>query len=224
MTTRQDLPATVIAERMFARWRQENFFKYMQAEFNLDHLSTSATEPADPQRCVPHPERARFEKALKAKKTQLGRANVRQAMPSRDGASPAKQAQEAPTIDRLARESDALGERIQALDKRVPLTSVLEEDQIVQHETERRTITQLIKVVANRSEICLASLVEPFFARHDAKRDQPAARQRSRSSPRAGCAPQWWPSWASRRGGGDTGRTRGGCGCAWVLPKAARPG
>ena len=61
MTTRQDLPATVIAERMFARWRQENFFKYMQAEFNLDHLSTSATEPADPQRCVPHPERARFE-------------------------------------------------------------------------------------------------------------------------------------------------------------------
>ncbi len=26
-TTRQDLPAAVIAERMFARWRQENFFK-----------------------------------------------------------------------------------------------------------------------------------------------------------------------------------------------------
>ena len=167
LTTRQDLPAAVIAERMFARWRQENFFKYMQAEFNIDHLSTYATEPADPQRQVPNPERTRLEKVLKAKKTQLGRAHVRRATQQRDGASAAKQAQEVQTIERLERECEELGERIQALEKRVPLKSVLEEDQIVQHEIERKTITQLIKVVAYRSERCLASLVEPFFARHD---------------------------------------------------------
>ena len=167
LTTRQDLPVAVIAERMFARWRQENFFKYMQAEFNIDHLSTYATEPADPQRHVPNPERTRLEKALKAKKTQLGRAHVRQATQQRDGTSVAKQAQEAQTIERLARECDELGERIQAMEKHVPLQSVLDEDKIVQHETERKTITQLIKVVAYRSESCLASLVEPFFARHD---------------------------------------------------------
>jgi len=167
LTTRQDLPVAVIAERMFARWRQENFFKYMQAEFNIDHLSTYATEPADPQRHVPNPERTRLEKALKAKKTQLGRAHVRHATQQRDGTSVAKQAQEAQTIERLARECDELGERIQAMEKHVPLQSVLDEDKIVQHETERKTITQLIKVVAYRSESCLASLVEPFFARHD---------------------------------------------------------
>lgn len=51
--------------------------------------------------------------------------------------------------------------------KRVPLNTVLETEQIVQHETERNTITQLIKVAAFRSESCLASLIEPFFARHD---------------------------------------------------------
>ncbi|ESQ15181.1 MAG TPA: hypothetical protein DDY14_07745 [Chromatiaceae bacterium] len=56
LTTRQDLPLEVIAERMFQRWRQENFFKYMQAEFNSDHSSTYATELADPQRSVPNPE------------------------------------------------------------------------------------------------------------------------------------------------------------------------
>jgi hypothetical protein len=43
----------------------------------------------------------------------------------------------------------------------------MEADKIVQHETERKTITQLIKVVAYRSESCLASLIEPFFARSD---------------------------------------------------------
>ncbi len=40
MTTRQDLPAEVIAQGLFARWRQKNFFKYMQREFDIDHLST----------------------------------------------------------------------------------------------------------------------------------------------------------------------------------------
>ena len=53
------------------------------------------------------------------------------------------------------------------MEKRVPLKTILDADDIVQHETERKTITQLIKVVAYRSKSCLASIVEPFFARHD---------------------------------------------------------
>ncbi len=167
LTTRQDLPFEVIAERMFSRWRQENFFKYMQAEFNIDHLSTYATEPADPERSVPNPERTQAEKALKAKKAQLGRAHVRLAGQQRDGVAKAKQAKETQMIERLARECDELAERIKGMDKRVPLNKVMEADKIVQHETERKTITQLIKVVAYRSESCLASLVEPFFARSD---------------------------------------------------------
>jgi len=167
LTTRQDLPAEEIADRMFARWRQENFFKYMQAEFNIDHLSTYATEPADPERIVPNPERRQLEKSLKAKKAQLGRAHVRQAEQQRDGSSSAKQAKGTETIKRLDGECDQLSERIKATEKRVPLKTILDADLIVQHETERKTITQLIKVVAYRSESCLASIVEPFFARHD---------------------------------------------------------
>ena len=167
LTTRQDLPAEEIADRMFARWRQENFFKYMQAEFNIDHLSTYATEQADPDRIVPNPARSKLEKSLKAKKAQLGRAHVRQAEQQRDGSSAAKQAKGTETIKRLVEECDQLSERIKALEKRVPLKTILNADHIVQHETERKTITQLIKVVAYRSESCLASIVEPFFARHD---------------------------------------------------------
>jgi hypothetical protein len=167
LTTRQDLPGEEIADRMFTRWHQENFFKYMQAEFNIDHLSTYATEPADPERIVPNPERTKLEKSLKAKKAQLGRAHVRHAEQQRDGASPAKKTKGTKMIERLERECDQLSERIKAMEKRVPLNTVLDAEKIVQHEGERKTITQLIKVVAYRSESCLAHLVEPFFARHD---------------------------------------------------------
>jgi len=167
LTTRQDLPVEEIADRMFARWRQENFFKYMQTEFNIDHLSTYATEPADPERMVPNPERRALEKSLQAKKAQLGRAHTQQAKQHRDGAAPAKQAQQKKTIEQLDRECDQLSERIKATLKRVALNTIHEADKIVHHECERKTITQLIKVVAYRSESSLARIVEPFFARHD---------------------------------------------------------
>ncbi len=41
--------------RMFERWRQENFFKYLIEEYALDALVEYATEPDDPAREVPNP-------------------------------------------------------------------------------------------------------------------------------------------------------------------------
>ncbi len=38
LTNRQDLSAVAVAYRMFQRWRQENFFKYLDEEFALDAL------------------------------------------------------------------------------------------------------------------------------------------------------------------------------------------
>ncbi len=38
LTNRQDLPVVEVAYRMFNRWRQENYFKYMGEEFALDAL------------------------------------------------------------------------------------------------------------------------------------------------------------------------------------------
>ncbi len=52
MTTRQDLNAEQIAKRMFSRWSQENFFRYMRHEYSLDHLITYDVEEADGERLV----------------------------------------------------------------------------------------------------------------------------------------------------------------------------
>lgn len=167
LTTRQDLPAEAIADRMFARWRQENFFKYMQTEFNLDHLSTYATEQAPAERMVPNPERRVLDKSRKAKDAQLGRALAEHAQQQPDGASPAKHARQQEAIERLKSECNELRERIKAMPRRIALSSIQDADTIVHHERERKTITQLIKVVAYRSESCLARIVDPFFARHE---------------------------------------------------------
>ena len=94
-------------------------------------------------------------------------AHIEHAQLQAKGASAQKQQQAKATLERLQGECDALNARIQAMEKRVPLKAIQDPDTIVHHETERKTLTQLIKVVAYRSESCLARMVEPFFARHD---------------------------------------------------------
>jgi hypothetical protein len=66
ITTRFDLPAIEVAHRMFQRWRQENFFKYMRQEYMLDALVDYGVEPDDPARIVPNPERRRLDKEIAA--------------------------------------------------------------------------------------------------------------------------------------------------------------
>jgi transposase len=72
ITSRCDLRDIEVADRMFDRWRQENFFKYMREEFLLDALVDYQIEPEDPTRSIPNPERRALDK------------EIRTALPSKD--------------------------------------------------------------------------------------------------------------------------------------------
>jgi hypothetical protein len=167
LTTRQDLPAEIIADRMFTRWRQENFFKYMEAEFNLDQLCTYETEPADGTRQVPNPERRAIDKRLKATQARLGIALAELRATEKTQASADQIAAQQQTIQTLEAERDGLRAQRQALPTRVALHTLHDPERLVHHEIERKTLTRLLKTIAYRSESGLARLVEPFFARHD---------------------------------------------------------
>jgi hypothetical protein len=55
ITSRRDLSAIEVAFRMFGRWRQENFFKYLREEYAIDALVDYQVEPDDEERDVPNP-------------------------------------------------------------------------------------------------------------------------------------------------------------------------
>ncbi|MFQ5880677.1 MAG: putative transposase, partial [Dehalococcoidia bacterium] len=57
-----------IACLMFARWRQENFFKYSKEYHGLDQLLGYAWAKADGTRLVPNPERKQVERELTVKR------------------------------------------------------------------------------------------------------------------------------------------------------------
>jgi hypothetical protein len=73
ITSRWDLRDIEVAYRMFDRWRQENFFKYMREEFLLDALIDYRIEPEDPTRTIPNPERRALDKEIHAARADPAR-------------------------------------------------------------------------------------------------------------------------------------------------------
>ena len=71
ITTRKNLNAIDACARLFARWTQENFFKYMIETYNLDHLYTyrSGTVPEEVDH--PNPEYTRLEKQRKKMRQRI---------------------------------------------------------------------------------------------------------------------------------------------------------
>lgn len=73
LTNRTDLTAAAVAYHMFQRWRQENYFKYMDAEYALDALIEYAAEALPAEADRPNPRRARLTKQLKKARAEVAR-------------------------------------------------------------------------------------------------------------------------------------------------------
>ena len=169
-------PAAEIAHRMFARWRQENYFRYGRAHFALDALDSYACVPDDPERSVPNPARkvaqARLRKARAAlahAEAAIGAAasaNEESRRPSMRGfkianAELSKAAQEARTeVIRLEEEVRATPTRLALADVR-PEASVLDE--------ERKLVTHAIRMSTYNAESALARMLAPHFRLDEAR-------------------------------------------------------
>ena len=77
ITTDPHKPLGEVAGAMFSRWSQENFFKYMRQEFNLDALPTHDLEPLDPDARVVNPIWRRHDKTIRNGKRRLARLRER---------------------------------------------------------------------------------------------------------------------------------------------------
>ena len=176
VTTRRDLSVETVALRMFSRWQQENFFRYMRHEFALDHLPTTAVEPADPERSVPNPvvkEKKRELGQVKAKLTKAEQAYGQNAHDNPEHKRPTvrgfkiSHAELGRQIKKLREARKRLEAEIKALPTRVPVREVMNGEPIVRLERERKTITDTLKMVAYRAETQLANLVGPLLPNRD---------------------------------------------------------
>jgi prepilin-type processing-associated H-X9-DG protein len=176
LTTRKDWRDAYVAYRMFARWRQENYFRYMGEEFGLDALPTYATEPDDPARLVPNPERKKLAEERAAAKAETARlereygvaleTNEEATRPTARGVKIANGQTGKALRAARAKEGELLA-RWRSLPAKVPIGSILSPQDIVKLEVERKLFTDVLRSAAYRAESSLLALLREHadFAR-----------------------------------------------------------
>jgi hypothetical protein len=175
LTNRSDLRDIEIAWRMFERWRQENFFKYMREEFLLDALVDYRVEPEDPTRTIPNPQRRALDKDIRSARTELAKIEQEYGAAAADNAE-----QQRPSMRGFKIAHGSLGKKLRAararlaklieqrraVPARVELRD-LSEGAVVKLATERKHLTDIIKMVAYQAESDLLALLRPHYARAD---------------------------------------------------------
>jgi transposase len=175
ITSRWDLRDIEVAYRMFERWRQENFFKYMREEFLLDALIDYQIEPEDPTRTIPNPERRALDKAIRAARADLAKLEREYGAAAADNAERRRPTMRGFKIAhrrlgkqlRTARARVAqLFEQRRDVPKRIEVRDI-NEKAVVKLATERKHLTDIIKMVAYQTESDLLALLRPHYARAD---------------------------------------------------------
>jgi len=176
LTSRWDLRDIVIAYRMFERWRQENFFKYMREEFLIDALTDYEVEPDDPTRSVPNPARKEVEKQLRiarAKLAELQENYGSAALDYLEGRSPTMRsftAAEKKIRGEIMEIRDRIGvleTQRKSLSARIPLSEAQPGQEAVKLSTERKHLTNILKMVAYQIESDLVEQIRPHYSRAD---------------------------------------------------------
>lgn len=174
VTSRWDLRAIVVAHRMFERWRQENFFKYLREEYLIDALADYQVEPDDPNRSVPNPARKAVEKEIHTARVHLKKLRQSYGATAIDYVQGRTRtvvrfeiAEEMirKKIDKTTDRIKKLKVRCESLPARVPLADARKGQEAVKLSTERKHLTNVLKMVAYQIESDLVELIRPEYKR-----------------------------------------------------------
>ena len=173
VTTRWDLRAIAIAYRMFERWRQENFFKYLRQEYLIDALVDYQVEPDDPTRLVPNPARKALDKELRLARASFTKLQERFGVMALDYVDrDMPQAIFQKTEKNLRRDMEKVTARVQKLETRraslpthLPLVEARKGQEPVKLSTERKHLTNILKMVAFQIESDLVEMIRPHYKR-----------------------------------------------------------
>ncbi len=218
ITTLQKQCYVELAYRMFFRWSQENYFKYMRQEYNIDHLYTYKTISADPNRLVPNPHKKTIRKECNRIKSQIDKhikkygelalqqsddsksksdneSNIKSKPKSKSGSritsktnsktksnddskaesngKKSKKSDEPDIIEiekkikELQIEHSQLKEKTKGQPEKIKIGDIMNNEEIVMLETERKIIIDTIKMLCYRAETELFNLIYPFFSRQE---------------------------------------------------------
>ena len=174
ITTHPTLNKNDIAGRMFARWSQENFFRYLIQDYDFDKMIQYGTEEINPKAEVVNPPYRKISHKIKKIREKISRLEsklfplVEQVMDGDLDALPAitmKQAEYMERINHLKEVESELVEKRKLIPARIKLEKMPEQTRYNKLKTESKMLMNIIKMICYRAESAMADLALPHLTR-----------------------------------------------------------
>ncbi len=173
LTTNFQAPMTTLAVSLFARWSQENFFRYMREHYSLDRLIEYGTEPIPDAISVVNPAWRKLDSQIRSQTGQRHR------LAAQFGALALSEDPTESELHRFQQRKAQLREDIQAKDTEignlkqlrknlshhVTVQSLPDDDRFTRLRTERKHFIDTLKMIAYRAESSMASLLREHMTR-----------------------------------------------------------
>ena len=175
LTTNFQAPMATLAVSLFARWSQENFFRYTREHYSLDRLIEYGTEPIPDAIAVVNPAWRKLDSQIRSK------AGQRYRLAAQFGALALCEDPTESQVQGFQQRKGHLREEIQVLDleidnlklqrrkteHHIPVKLLPDKDRFTRLRTERKHFTDTLKMIAYRAESSMASLLREQMVRGD---------------------------------------------------------
>lgn len=172
ITTHPSLSMQNTAAKMFSRWTQENFFKYMISDFDFDRMIEYGTEAVNQKKTIPNPEYKTLTyqiKKAREKKSRL-QASIFQKMENINktgmenlGSTIIKSTLLIEKINGYNNEINLLLEKRANQPSRISIAEMPEEKRYNKLITESKKLKNAVIMVAYRAESALYNIMSEFY-------------------------------------------------------------
>lgn len=174
VTTNKVITAREVALNMFSRWGQENYFKYMIANYDFDKMISYGVETIDENKEVVNPPHRVIKYQIKKAKEKKKRLEAQfyplleQAIDTKLEEMPAltnKQKAIKENIDAFDEQIRNLQTQAKAIPARIKLKDMPESGRYNKLKTESKMLMNMIKMICYRAETAVANLAVPYLAK-----------------------------------------------------------
>lgn len=169
LTTNRKLSISWIAIYMFARWCQENFFKYLRQEYDLDRMMYYLVKQINEGVMVVNPMYSKLTQSLKKIREKISRRQARLFVLNEENINSAletaprymqKQTSQISQINQLKAEEQKLVAQRKQQPYKIEVKNMPEDEKYTKLDMEGKLFQNIIKMICYRSETTVALLLK----------------------------------------------------------------
>ena len=174
ITTHPTIDMTTIAGRMFGRWSQENFFRYMIQDYDFDKMIEFGTETIDTEQKVVNPQYRKINYLIKKLREKKQRVQAKfyplaeSAMEEDIEQIPAitqKQIEHKELLNQYKKQEVELIEKRKQCPHKITLKEMPEKTRYNKLKTESKLLINVIKMICYRAETAVVELLAQYLNR-----------------------------------------------------------